>query len=146
MSDFTKLFRRLLNAPELNPSSLGTVSQDQGIYTFWLRDDPSVCLKVGIAGPRNGKGLRERVRYHYSSNMENSVLARHLAADVTSPWSANRDFSVRKQRQSFLAVECHCRALPVPGITSSELRQLEAFVVGRLNPRYIGRIRKKTAR
>lgn len=141
-----KHFRGLLNAPEVDPSSLGTVSQDQGVYAFWLRADPLVCLKVGIAGPRSGKGLRERVRYHYSSNIENSVLARHLAADVTSSWSANRDFSVRKQRQSFLAMECYCRALPVPGITSSQLRQLEALVVGRLNPLYIGRVRKKTAR
>ena len=146
MPDSTKHFRRLLNAPKSDPSSLSSVSQDQGVYAFWLRDDPSVCLKVGIAGPRSGKGLRERVHYHYSSNLENSVLARHLAADVTSSWSANRDFSVREQRRSFLAAECYCRALPVPGITASELRQLEVFVVGKLNPRYIGRVRRKMAR
>jgi len=51
-----------------------------------------VCLKVGIAGPRSGKGLRERVRYHYSSNIENSVLARHLAADVTSSRLIDHEF------------------------------------------------------
>lgn len=145
LDDLETVLQQLLVAPKVKSSALATVSQDQGVYVLWAAGDRPVCLKVGIAGPRQGKGLRERLHLHYLSNLSNSVLARHLVADSTSPWSAGFDFNVQQQRQTFLSKNCYFQALAVPGISRSELLRLETFLVEKLLPVYIGRVKKRVA-
>lgn len=139
MINVVDVLRRLLMTPQIGRTSLSTVPTDQGVYVLWLRDVP-ICLKVGIAGPRRGKGLRERIKNHFSSSADSSVLARHLAADTTSRWCNGRDFTSRFNRQSFLAEDCYFQALPVHTETRRELEQLEAALIARLRPLYIGRV------
>jgi hypothetical protein len=142
-SDPRAVLRRLLAASRIRASGLDVVSQDQGLYVLWTAGRKATCLKVGIAGPRKGKGLRERLHLHYVSNASNSVLTRHLATDSTSQWATNSDFRVQQQRQAFLATKCFFRVLPVPEISRSALLRLESFLVERLKPVYAGRVDKR---
>ncbi len=119
---------------------------EQGVYALWLADDPQVCLKVGIAGPRRGKGLAERIELHFRSNRANSVLARHLAADSSSTWAHAYDFRSRSQRREFLARRCYFRVVPVPRVSRRELLALERFLCGKLQPQYIGRVARTRPR
>jgi hypothetical protein len=131
---------RLLSAPKIDRASLASVPTEQGVYVLWLVGEPPSCLKVGIAGPRRGKGLRERLRNHFGSHTSNSVLARHLAADSTSKWCHGRDFNDRAQRQAFIADGCYFQAVPVQTETRRELEEVEAAVIRRLQPTYVGRV------
>lgn len=56
MIDADDVLRRLLSAPRIERASLASVPTDQGVYVLWLAGEPPACLKVGIAGPRQGKG------------------------------------------------------------------------------------------
>ena len=100
-----------------------------------------MCLKVGIAGPRQRKGLQDRLKLHYSSNPSNSVLARHLSADATSSWAAGRDFKDKGQRRAFLSDNCFFQVVALPNIDRSELTRVESFLVETLQPQYAGRVR-----
>jgi hypothetical protein len=140
MIDAADVLRRLLNAPKIDRVSLGSVTTEQGVYVLWLAEEPHACLKVGIAGPRQGKGLRERLRNHFGSHTSNSVLARHLAADSGSRWCHGRDFTNRAQRRAFIADGCYFQAVGVPTETRRELEQVEAAIIGRLQPAYVGRV------
>src|SRR5213083_1290685 len=111
MIDADDVLRRLLSAPRINRASLVSVPTEQGVYVLWLTAERPACLKVGIAGPRQGKGLRERLGNHYGSNTANSVLARHLAADCTSRWCHGHDFTNRAERQAFIADGCYFQAV-----------------------------------
>jgi hypothetical protein len=142
VDDPTVILRRLLAVSRIQASELDAVSQDQGLYVLWTAGRKPTCLKVGIAGPRKGKGLRQRLHLHYVSDASNSVLARHLAADCTSPWAASSDFCVRQQRQAFLATKCFFRVLPVPQVSRSTLLRMESFLVERLKPVYAGRVKR----
>ena len=113
MVDTDEVLRRLLIAPKINRSLLATVPTEQGVYVLWLEGQPPACLKVGIAGPRNGKGLRARIGNHFGSNPASSVLARHLAADSRSRWAHDRNFSNRTERQRFLSAACCFQAIAV---------------------------------
>jgi len=101
MEHFKEWLETLQGAPHVTKVSLRSASRQQGAYVLWLDGNPPRCLKVGIAGPRSGKGLWERIKFHFSSNPANSVLARHMAADHTSEWSRGHDFGDRAQRQDF---------------------------------------------
>jgi hypothetical protein len=136
------LLQELLARPKILRSSLDDVPNQQGVYILWLNGVAPVCLKIGIAGPRRGKGLRERIGYHYSSNLSNSVLAQHLALDSESRWCAGRDFTNRQHRQCFLADQCYFQVLPLDGLIRRDLETLETFLVARLKPKYAGRIKK----
>jgi hypothetical protein len=140
MTDTDDVLQRLLTAPKIGRASLATVPTDQGVYVLWLAAEPAACLKVGIAGPRQGKGLRERLGNHYGSHTSNSVLARHLAADCTSRWCRARDFTSQAQRQTFIADECYFQAVPVHTETRRELEKVEASIIRRLQPVYVGRV------
>jgi hypothetical protein len=107
MTDADDVLRRLLSAPKIDRASLASVPTEQGVYVLWLAAEPPACLKVGIAGPRQGKGLRERLRNYFGSSPSNSVLARHLAADCTSRWCSGRDFTNRAERRAFIADGCY---------------------------------------
>jgi hypothetical protein len=134
------VLRRLLSAPKITPAALASVPTEQGIYVLWLADEPPACLKVGIAGPRQGQGLRARLRNHFGSHTSNSVLARHLAADCTSRWCRAGDFTNRAQRQAFIAGNCYFQAVAVLTDTRRELEQVEAALIERLQPAYVGRV------
>lgn len=140
MVDAEEVLRRLLSAPKIGRASLASAPTDQGVYVLWLAGEPPACLKVGIAGPRQGKGLRERLRNHFGSDMSNSVLARHLAADCISRWCLGRDFNDRAQRQAFIADGCYFQAVPVQTETRRELEEVEGAIIRRLQPAYVGRV------
>jgi hypothetical protein len=141
-ADPRAVLRRLLAASRIRASESDVVSQDQGLYVLWTAGRKATCLKVGIAGPRKGKGLWQRLHLHYVSNAANSVLARHLAADRTSQWATSSDLRDQRQRQAFLATTCFFRVLPVPQVSRSALLRLESFLVERLKPLYAGSVNK----
>lgn len=106
----------------------------------WIASLP--CLKVGIAGPRGGKGLCDRLRLHFSSNPDNTVLARHMAADMTSSWAKDHDFRDREQRKKFLAEKCYFQTIGLPVLSRVQLEQFEDFLEQELKPKYMGRVFK----
>ena len=140
MSEFNELLQRLRESSRITGSSLHQVPRQQGAYILWLDNNPPVCLKVGIAGPRKGEGLRGRLQLHFSSNLDNTVLARHMEADRNSVQAQRYDFRDREQRQQFLANECFFQVVPLPNWTREELRRFEDFLESRLSPRYKGRV------
>jgi hypothetical protein len=141
LDGFSTALEALTAGPPVRPATLDSVPKEQGIYALWCVGPPERCLKVGIAGPRGGSGMRNRLAFHYSSNPSSSVLAQHLAADTSSAWVAGRDFTDRVVRQGFLAKECYFRVVAVPGFRRAELLLLERRLVGALQPVYAGRIR-----
>ena len=140
MIETDDVLQRLLTAPKIGRPSLSSVPTEQGVYVLWLSGESPACLKVGIAGPRQGKGLRARLRNHFLSHTSNSVLARHLAADCASRWCRGQDFTNREQRQNFLSNECYFQAVPVETDSRRELERLEATLIARLQPAYVGRV------
>lgn len=140
MEDFREWLETLQSGRHVTKASLATASRKQGAYVLWLDGNPPRCLKVGIAGPRSGKGLWERLKFHFSSNPGNSVLARHMAADHTSEWSRGHDFSDRAQRQVFLATRCFFQTIDLPQLTRSDLEEFERFLERTLSPPYRGKV------
>jgi len=136
-----ELLAALLGAPRVYPASLQSVTTDQGVYALWFAGPPSVCMKVGIAGPRRGKGVRERLNLHYSSNPAGSVLAKHLAADVSSPWVIGKSLDDRATRRAFLTELCYFQVVATPGLSRTQLLALESWLIGKLKPCYVGRVR-----
>jgi hypothetical protein len=135
------LFDQLLKSSRIRIHSLATAPTDQGAYAVWL--DTS-CLKVGIAGPRKGKGLSGRLELHFSSNPDNSVLARHMVADATPSWASGYDFRNRQDRAKFLDERCYVQAIALPDFTRRQLLDFEKFLVTKLCPRYKGRVSKRS--
>jgi hypothetical protein len=142
MLNHEETLQTLLRSERITKNSVAKAPRQQGVYVLWLDSDPQVCLKTGMAGPRQGKGLWERLRFHYSSNPGNTVLAKHMAADCSSEWRRDWDFQDREQRKEFLATRCFFQALALPGLSRPELKRVEMFLENRLNPRYVGRVRR----
>jgi len=117
------------------------VPRQQGAYVIWLDSNPATCLKVGIAGPRKGKGLWERIKYHFSNNPHNTPLAKHMAADISFGQEHGYDFRHRLQRKQFLEERCFFQVIPLPSWSKRELRRFEKFLELQLNPKYRGRIK-----
>ena len=140
MFNYNNLLQRLRRSPRIYKSSLNQVTRQQGAYILWFDDNPIVCLKVGIAGPRKGKGLWERISYHFSSNLNNTVLARHMAVDIGFGKKQGYNFSDWLQRQQFLSDKCFFQVIPLPNLTRRELRRFEDFLELQLNPKYCGRV------
>jgi hypothetical protein len=142
--DYEALLDELLQSPHITKASYDADLRlrQQGIYILWLEAQPPVCLKVGIAGERQGKGVYARLRDHYRSKLRKTVLARHLASDTTSFWAISYNFGECSHRQAFLEKQCYFQAIPVPGIERRELERFEAFVVGVMKPRYAGHVAK----
>ncbi len=139
-SQFNRLLQRLRESSRITRSSLDQVPRQQGAYVLWLDSNSPVCLKVSIAGLRQGKGLRERLQFHFSSNPNNTVLARHMEADTDSVQAQRYDFRDREQRQQFLANRCFFQAIPLLNWTREELRRFEDLLELHLSPRYKGRV------
>jgi hypothetical protein len=142
MLDYNKALQHLSQSPRITRSSLDRAPRQQGAYILWFDDNPLVCLKVGIAGPRQGKGLRGRLQYHFLSNPANTVLAKHLAADSTSGWAQGYGLTIREHRQEFLATRCFFQTIALPDLTREDLERFEVFIEKRLKPRYAGRVIK----
>jgi len=138
LEQFKEWLEALQRAPRVTKETLHTVSRQQGAYVLWFDGNPARCLKVGIAGPRSGKGLWDRIKFHFSSNPDNSVLARHMAADRVSEWSRGHDFGNREQRRRFLAARCFFQVISLPHLTRSQLEEFERFLERALLPPYRG--------
>jgi hypothetical protein len=67
MIDAADVLRRLLSAPTITRAALATVPTEQGRLLLWLAEEPRACLKVGIAGPRQGRAYAARLRNHFGS-------------------------------------------------------------------------------
>lgn len=143
MFNFDYVFEKLFESPQITKSSLNQVSKQQGVYVLWLDKSPSVCLKVGFSGPRQGKGLKERLQYHFSNNPDNSILAEHMETDIDFGLEQGYDFRIREQRQNFLANECFFQIIPLPNWSKDEMMKFEKHLESRLNPRYLGKVGKK---
>jgi hypothetical protein len=142
MLDHEKAFQHLVQSPRITESSLGRAPRQQGTYVLWLDGDPLVCLKTGIAGPRQGQGLRGRLQYHFSSNPASTILAKHLACDSTSDWVQSYDLRKREHKQEFLATRCFFQTVALPDLSRRDLERFEGFVEERLRPEYAGRVVK----
>jgi hypothetical protein len=125
---------------KIHRSNVGAATSHQGLYVLWLEARNPTCLKVGIAGERGGQGVRGRLKLHFSSHPDNSVLARHLAADTRSEWTTGTDFNRREDRQNFLRDTCYFQAVATPNLSRNELEHLEAEVIARLHPKYAGAV------
>ena len=134
------LLRQLLESPCVTQEFLDWIPKERARTVLWLNSTPRVCLKIGIATPRWQEGLRGRIRTHFRSDLQNTVLARHLAADTNSKWAEGWDFTDRHQRQQFLASKCYFQVLPLPKMDETDLRQSERFIQLELLPRYAGRV------
>jgi hypothetical protein len=141
MVDYEVLLEKLISAPRIRRSSVDAASKLPGAYVLWLDTEPLVCLKVGIAGLRKGKGVRDRLMLHFRNDPRNTILARHLIADDTSAWTKNRDFTRQDERSRLLAEHCFFQVLPLPSLTPTDLKSFEAFIQARLEPRYAHRVR-----
>lgn len=135
-----RLLAQLLQSSHITCPDLADAPRQQGVYVLWLDSSPPTCLKVGMAGPRGGNGLRGRLYLHCRSHPGNTVLARHLAADSTSPWGKEWDFAHVEDRRRFLAERCYFQALALPELSIARLRAFEDFLEQRLEPRYMGRV------
>jgi hypothetical protein len=140
MEKYKEWLDTLKRGPHVTKDTLHAVPRQQGAYVLWLDSNPPRCLKVGIAGPRNGKGLWGRITFHFSSNPNNTVLARHMAADSTSEWSREYDFSDQGYRRIFLATCCFFQTIGLPNLTRSELEGFERFLEQTLLPPYSGQV------
>ena len=139
--DFVELQRQILDSPRLFKSDRKSIQKAQGVYIWWLVDPRTTCLKVGRAflGARK-EGLRRRIRHHFSSNEDNSVLAHHLAADKTSPWCEGAGLENRAKRRTFLETRCCYQVLALPSLTEQKIDEFEAFLEDKMRPRYIGKV------
>ena len=129
LEQFKEWVKTLRNADRVTIQTVRDAPRQQGAYTLWLDGTPALCLKVGIAGPRHGRGLWERIKFHFSSNPDNSVLAWHTAADRVSEWSGGYDFRDRAQRQAFLATRCYFQAIRLSHLTRTQLLEFERFLL-----------------
>lgn len=143
MCNFNYLLRELQESPQITKSLLDQVPRQQGAYILWLDKNPRVCLKVGYAGPRQGKGLQDRLKYHFRSNLENSILAEHMETDIDFGLEQGYDFRIKEQRQKFLANECFFQIIPFPNWSKDEMMKFEKHLESWLKPRYIGKVGKK---
>jgi hypothetical protein len=145
--DYSETKERLLRAPKLTVADRADWEPRQGVYVFWLVSEPAACLKVGIAKRdlKNGKerSISGRLSNHFASNEDNTVFARHLAADSGCPWAAGFDFTNRDDRCRFLATKCVVQMLAIPGVTRSELEAFENYLEDELKPVYRGRVRRR---
>jgi len=140
MIDYDKALQQLLQSSYIAKLSLDQATRQQGIYILWLDSNPLVCLKTGMAGTRQGTGIKGRLQLHFSSNPDNTVLARHLAADTTSDWVQNYDFEQREDRQEFLETQCFFQTVALPDLSKNDLKQFENFVEAKMKPKYAGRV------
>ncbi len=131
--------KRLLVAPLIDRPGLKAVPKRQGVYVLWLRRSKPVCLKVGIAA-----NLNRRLEYHFSSHVANSVLARHLYADSDSSWCRGGLLD-RDRRRRFLSARCYFQAIEIPRVSRETLLKFEKFLIKRLQPVYVGRVRGNPA-
>lgn len=133
--------------PWSDPLLFGDVDQaltDPGVYLIFVRNpvnDSACLLKVGRAGIRGGKGLRDRLTLHRRQDPANTVFARHMMKDAVLGNQFQFLHLEQNQRRAFVEAGVHFRSLPMRNSTPQQIRvaeqQLEA-----LNPRYIGEVKE----
>lgn len=122
-------------------TQLRSVPNKPGAYAIWLeKEGKCLPLKVGIAGPTRKDGLRGRLNYHYKSNLENSVLARHMSADLELATEFGYDFEQKWERQKFLDAYCFFKFIVLENLGNNELKSFECYLESKLQPRYKGKV------
>lgn len=136
-NDFERWYNALVDSPKIVMNELSQVPKLKGIYILWLeKDDQKKCLKVGQAGKRSGKGLRERLQFHKGQNPHNTVLAKHMKRDYQFGLQFGYDFRERKQRKDFLVNYCYFQVFALPTTEKNVRMGFERFLERRLEPRY----------
>ncbi len=131
------LLKSLLKGSKIPMNELHRVPKKEGVYVLWFeKADKKVCLKVGQAGKRGGKGLKERLEFHRGQNSQNTVLATHMIRDYQSGLQLGFEFRDRKQRRKFLGSHCYFQVLALPNSDTAERKRFERFLEHRLKPRY----------
>ena len=130
--DFVPYLKEIHKSELIRTSAMAPI--DRGVYLLW-HEETEVCLKVGM-----GVNLRNRLRQHFNSNVNTSVLARHLIADQSNKWSQVFNFRHQHERMRFISTECYFLTLPTPDMTNRELCLIESFLVGYYQPIYCGRV------
>ena len=59
---------------------------------------------------------------------------------IASRYGVAGDFTTQAERQKFIAAECYFQAVAVHTETRRELEQVEAAIIQRLQPAYVGRV------
>lgn len=135
------LLKQLLGGEAIRAGTLDRAPSIHGAYVLWLDGAQPVCLKIGIANPGRRDGVHGRLRNHFASNPNNTVLARHMAADCPS-WAAGFDLASREERRRFLASRCYVQTVALPKLTRSALREFERYIEDQLQPLYCGVVGK----
>jgi len=139
MESYEGWYRQLIEGPCITKSDLSLVPMKVGAYILWKsHENKYLLLKIGIAGHRRKDGLMGRLRYHFDSNLGNSVLARHMCADFALVGETGYDFKQRPKRREFLASHCFFKIIALPDINETELNAFERYLEIRTAPRYKG--------
>jgi len=108
-----------------------------GVYVVFAKlDDRLFCLRVGTAGDRGTRSLRQRIKEHYRSSPGDTVFAQHMEADHVLSATCGYDLSQQVNRQRFLREVCFVRAVPMPEAVSRELHDAEVILEYHFRPRY----------
>ncbi len=141
MELYESWYRQLIEGSCITKSDLSMVSIKPGVYILWMKhENKCLLLKVGRAGLRQGKGLSSRLKLHFNSNPDNTVLAKHMCADLDIAIETGYDFKQRSNRQEFLADHCFFKTINLPDITEGERRRFERYLENRTEPRYRGKV------
>ena len=132
MASYSKYASQLRNGSCV--VDLNKLPNEQGCYAIFLKSGR--CLKVGIAGDYYGRGLRGRISRHFNGSVVGSIFAEDLASD--KELGAKYNLSSRKGRAEFAKTKCCVRFSSAKGISYSELKKIEDYLVDKLNPKYFG--------
>tara|TARA_A100001037_G_C15141845_1_gene634170 strand:- start:1158 stop:2945 length:1788 start_codon:yes stop_codon:yes gene_type:complete len=132
MASYSKYASQLRNGSCV--VDLNKLPNEQGCYAIFLKSGR--CLKVGIAGDYYGRGLRGRVSRHFNGSVVGSIFAEDLASD--KELGAKYNLSSRKGRAEFAKTKCCVRFSSAKGISYSELKKIEDYLVDKLKPKYFG--------
>ncbi len=119
----------------------------RGFYlVFCELDIDEVYLKVGIATYGvNKDGLQRRIKQHFTSNYDSSVLARHLNSDQTIMAMIGLDLTNQQNRAKFVKDHCYFKILPTPFLRDDELEPIETKIENELRNqlRYIDNVKER---
>ena len=104
------------------------------------------CALAGTAAAAWGALDRDTDILYITSvykRAQTEVAVHAAAIKARGQWvpGAGHDFTVREQRQRFLAERCYFQAVAVPSLSRRELLEFEAGLIRRLQPKYSGRVK-----
>ena len=132
MASYSKYASKLRNGSCV--VDLDKLPNTQGCYAIYMKSGK--CLKVGIAGYYYGRGLRGRISRHFNGSTVGSIFAKDLARDKELRDKYN--LSSEKGREEFAKKKCCVRFSAAKGVSYSELKSIEKYLVEKLKPKYFG--------